>query len=105
MYKTSAAAAVAIAAYCTIALSIPKHRTLSSSYHQSEHCLPLVNCEHCMVFAHHSEPRPYLDAGGRTAMLRPSTARLLLHLAKLQPGQHLLDPMAGIGTIPIEVRV
>jgi Putative RNA methylase family UPF0020 len=74
--------------------------------HQSDG-IDLIRCNAVYTCAtlHHSEPRPYLDAGGRTAMLRPSTARLLLHLAKLQPGQHCLDPMAGIGTIPIEVSI
>jgi hypothetical protein len=34
--------------------------------------------------------------------LRPTTAQLLLHLANLQIGEVVLDPCAGIGTIPIE---
>lgn len=35
--------------------------------------------------------------------LRPTTAQMLLHLANIQTGEILLDPCAGIGTIPIEV--
>lgn len=34
--------------------------------------------------------------------LRPSTAQVLLHLAQLQPGEVVLDPCVGIGTIPLE---
>lgn len=37
--------------------------------------------------------------------LRPSTAQLLLRLANLQFGDVLLDPCAGIGTIPLETML
>jgi len=36
--------------------------------------------------------------------LRPTTAHLLLQMAKLQPYDVVLDPCAGIGTIPIEAE-
>lgn len=35
--------------------------------------------------------------------LRPTTAHLLLHVAKIEPGDVVLDPCAGVGTIPVEV--
>ena len=41
----------------------------------------------------------------RVVRLRPSTAQILLHLANLQPSDIVLDPCAGIGTIPIEARI
>ena len=34
--------------------------------------------------------------------LRPCTAQLLLHLCHLQPGEVLLDPCVGIGTLALE---
>jgi hypothetical protein len=34
--------------------------------------------------------------------LRPATAQILLHFAELQKGDIVIDPAAGIGTIPIE---
>jgi len=37
--------------------------------------------------------------------LRPSTAMLLLLLAELKPGETILDPMGGCGTIAIEAAV
>lgn len=47
---------------------------------------------------------PYL--GGETleglVRLRPSTAHVLLQLAQLKPFETVLDPCAGIGTIPLE---
>ena len=48
-------------------------------------------------------PHPLLtrDFVGITR-LRPSTARLLLQLAQLQVGDVVLDPCAGIGSIPLE---
>lgn len=36
--------------------------------------------------------------------LRPTNAHLLLHLAQIQPGDVVLDPCAGIGTIPLYTR-
>jgi hypothetical protein len=51
--------------------------------------------------------RPYL--GGETldglVRLRPTTAHTLLQLAKVQPFETVLDPCAGIGTIPLEADV
>lgn len=53
---------------------------------------------------------PPLGLGGRTTpaapatTLRPANAQILLHLARLQPGEIVLDPCAGIGTIPIETQ-
>ena len=48
------------------------------------------------------EPRPLLPRADVTARLRSSTAYLLLQLAQLQPGDVLLDPMCGVGTLPLE---
>ena len=47
---------------------------------------------------------PYIggDALSGLVRLRPTTAHLLLHMAKIQPGDVVLDPCAGIGTIPLE---
>lgn len=47
---------------------------------------------------------PYLSGQIRSELirLRPSTAQILLHLAELQQGEIVLDPAAGIGTIPVE---
>lgn len=39
---------------------------------------------------------------GKTACLRASTAYALLRLARLQPGDVVLDCMCGVGSIPIE---
>ena len=49
--------------------------------------------------------RPHLsrDILSNTIRLRPSTAQILLHLAKLEPGDVVLDPCSGAGTIPMEV--
>ena len=47
------------------------------------------------------EPRPllpYLDAG---ASLRSSTAHMMLHLARVDLGDVILDPMCGVGTLPL----
>jgi tRNA G10 N-methylase Trm11 len=47
---------------------------------------------------------PYIggDALSGLVRLRPTTAHLLLHMANIQPGDVILDPCAGIGTIPLE---
>ncbi len=37
--------------------------------------------------------------------LKPSVAAAMLDIAKVQPGQSLLDPMCGAGTIPIEAAL
>jgi Putative RNA methylase family UPF0020 len=37
--------------------------------------------------------------------LRPTTAQILLHLARIQVSDVVLDPCAGIGTIPIEAAI
>eukprot|EP00746_Dinoflagellata_sp_MGD_P003418 gnl/MRDRNA2_/MRDRNA2_106655_c0_seq1.p1 gnl/MRDRNA2_/MRDRNA2_106655_c0~~gnl/MRDRNA2_/MRDRNA2_106655_c0_seq1.p1 ORF type:complete len:569 (-),score=95.31 gnl/MRDRNA2_/MRDRNA2_106655_c0_seq1:8-1714(-) len=49
--------------------------------------------------------RPYrmvLETCWYLPQLRPSTAVLLLLLAELKPGETVLDPMGGIGTIALE---
>lgn len=47
---------------------------------------------------------PYLSGQVLAGLvrLRPSTAQTLLYMASLRPGDVLLDPCAGIGTIPME---
>mmetsp|Transcript_24348 Transcript_24348/g.57095 ORF Transcript_24348/g.57095 Transcript_24348/m.57095 type:complete len:631 (+) Transcript_24348:44-1936(+) len=45
------------------------------------------------------------DSGAEVVRLRPSTAALLLHLAKVKPGDIVLDPCAGLGTIPVEAAL
>lgn len=47
---------------------------------------------------------PYLqgDVLKETIRLRPTTAHLLLHLAKLQDGDVVIDPCVGMGTIVME---
>ena len=42
---------------------------------------------------------PYASIDAR---LRSSTAWLMLRLARVQPGDVVLDPMCGIGTVPLE---
>ena len=48
-----------------------------------------------------AEPRPILPFAGATSRLRLSTAYLLLELAGVREGDVVLDPMCGVGTIPI----
>ena len=48
------------------------------------------------------EPRPLLPLCNVSVRLRCSTAWAMLQLAAPKPGDVLLDPMAGVGTIPIE---
>ena len=47
---------------------------------------------------------PYLAQSvlGDMVRLRPSTAHILLRIAQLRPGESLLDPCCGMGTIPVE---
>lgn len=47
---------------------------------------------------------PYLSGSILSGLvrLRPATATLLWHLAQIEPGEVVLDPCAGIGTIPLE---
>jgi tRNA G10 N-methylase Trm11 len=47
---------------------------------------------------------PYIGGDALTGLvrLRPTSAHLLLRMANLQPGDVVLDPCAGIGTIPLE---
>ena len=45
------------------------------------------------------------DSGAEVVRLRPSTAAMLLHLAKVKPGDIVLDPCAGLGTIPVEAAL
>ena len=47
------------------------------------------------------EPRPLLPYADCTARLRSSTAYLMLQLAHVAPGDVVLDPMCGIGTLPL----
>lgn len=51
------------------------------------------------------ESRPLLPYKRADSMLRPSTAHLMILLAKVKPGDFVLDPMCGGGTIPIESSV
>mmetsp|Transcript_29648 Transcript_29648/g.72105 ORF Transcript_29648/g.72105 Transcript_29648/m.72105 type:complete len:397 (+) Transcript_29648:160-1350(+) len=48
---------------------------------------------------------PYAARPQREFALRPSTAAVLAHFAQLQPGEVVLDPMCGMGTIPIEAAI
>jgi ubiquinone/menaquinone biosynthesis C-methylase UbiE len=45
---------------------------------------------------------PFVPASLRMVRLRTTTAQVLLHLAQLQAGDVVLDPCAGVGTIPLE---
>jgi hypothetical protein len=49
---------------------------------------------------------PYVggDALKGVVRLRPTTAHMLLHLAQVQAGEIVLDPCAGIGTIPLDIE-
>ena len=47
------------------------------------------------------EPRPLVPHADTTARLRPSTAWLMVQMAKVQPGDVLIDPMCGVGTLPL----
>lgn len=47
------------------------------------------------------EPRPLLPYSDTPASLRPSTAWLLLQLAEVRRDDVVLDPMCGIGTLPL----
>ena len=49
-----------------------------------------------------TEPRPLMPYAAIDARLRSSTASLMLRLARVQPGDVVLDPMCGIGTVPLE---
>ena len=48
---------------------------------------------------------PYMSGGALSGVLRlrPTTANILLQLASLEPGDIVLDPCVGIGTIPIQI--
>lgn len=48
---------------------------------------------------------PYMTGGALSGVLRlrPTTANILLQLASLEPGDIVLDPCVGIGTIPIQI--
>jgi len=48
---------------------------------------------------------PYLSSFAGLVRLRPTTAQVLLHLAQLQVGDVVLDPCAGVGTIPVEASM
>ncbi|CAJ1969290.1 unnamed protein product [Cylindrotheca closterium] len=49
---------------------------------------------------------PYIggDVLSGVVRLRPTTAHLMLELAELKPYEMVLDPCAGIGTIPVEAE-
>ena len=47
------------------------------------------------------EPRPMQPWTECSGCLRPSAAWLMLQLAEAQPGDVVLDPMCGIGTLPL----
>ena len=47
------------------------------------------------------EPRPLMPYADTPARLRASTAWLMMQLADVQPGDVVLDPMCGIGTLPV----
>ena len=49
-----------------------------------------------------AEPRPLMPHADATARLRLSTASLLLALARVRAGDVVIDPMCGLGTIPLE---
>ena len=51
------------------------------------------------------ESRPLLPFKRADSMLRPSTAHLMVLLAKIKAGDFVIDPMCGGGTIPIESSV
>eukprot|EP00897_Mesotaenium_endlicherianum_P000755 jgi/Mesen1/10680/ME000009S10482 len=55
---------------------------------------------------HHAHRQLYSKRSYRRALVRtslkPSTAYALLHLAAVEPGHIILDPMCGSGTIPLE---
>jgi hypothetical protein len=48
---------------------------------------------------------PYMTGGTLSGVLRlrPTTATILLELAKLEPGDIVVDPCVGIGTIPMQI--
>ncbi|MFB6182006.1 MAG: RsmD family RNA methyltransferase, partial [Candidatus Magasanikbacteria bacterium] len=48
----------------------------------------------------HGRDRPKADP--KSGMLPPKLARIMLNLAKVQPGENLLDPFCGSGTILME---
>lgn len=45
------------------------------------------------------------DTGSEVVRLRPSTAALLLHLAKIKTSDVVLDPCGGLGTLPVEAAL
>jgi Putative RNA methylase family UPF0020 len=79
------------AQFVAVALSLRPYPQLGTACFGSGKCPPDV-------------APPYLTGGEMSGLvrLRPSTAQVLLHLANVQIGDVLLDPCAGIGTIPIE---
>lgn len=48
---------------------------------------------------------PYVFGKSDVVRLRPATAQLLLEMCRLQPGDVIIDPCVGLGTIPIEATL
>eukprot|EP00945_MAST-04E_sp_MAST-4E-sp1_P000010 g10.t1 len=51
------------------------------------------------------ESRPFVPFKRPESTLRPSTAHLMMAIANTLPGDLVLDPMCGAGTIPIESSI
>lgn len=49
-----------------------------------------------------AEPRPLMPYCSTIGRLRSTTAYLMLKLAHPKPGEVLIDPMCGVGTVPLE---
>ena len=49
-----------------------------------------------------AEPRPLMPYCHTIGRLRSTTAYLMLKLAHPKPGEVLIDPMCGVGTVPLE---
>jgi tRNA G10 N-methylase Trm11 len=47
------------------------------------------------------EPKPFVPFTDSSASLRPSTASLMAYLARIKPGDVVIDPMCGLGTVPL----
>eukprot|EP00978_Attheya_sp_CCMP212_P008286 scaffold19457_cov49-Attheya_sp.AAC.2 len=80
--------------HVTVAISLRPYQLLGTKCFSSSSRLPPDVLE----------PHLAIGSDAKTDMvrLRPSTANLLIHMAQLQPGDIVLDPCAGMGTIPLE---